>query len=260
MYTYTYAYIYIYTHTHTYIYSVMCNSLQCHGLYSLPGPSVHGILQARTLEWAATSRGSSRPRDWTWVLRLPHWQAGSLPLVHLGSHMETQETQVRSLGQEDPLEEGLATHSSILSWEISERRSLVGYSPWGRTESDTRGSERLNYWQGCVGKRAKPGPASSLARARLSFAMLSPAFSVVTTTHSIKNHMWASVDKIKPSMGGEGGLGGTVFNGALFSSGRALRCWGRLSAMTPSPTGKWREVFSFHCSVTWLTGARGGPC
>ena len=29
------------------------------------------------------------------------------------------ETQVRSLGQEDPLEEGRATHSSILSWRIS---------------------------------------------------------------------------------------------------------------------------------------------
>ena len=29
-----------------------------------------------------------------------------------------QETQVRSLGQEDPLEKGLATHSSILAWGI----------------------------------------------------------------------------------------------------------------------------------------------
>ena len=31
---------------------------------------------------------------------------------------ETQETQLRSLGQEDPLEEGMATHSSILAWRI----------------------------------------------------------------------------------------------------------------------------------------------
>ena len=30
-----------------------------------------------------------------------------------------QETRVQSLGREDPLEEGLATHSSILAWEIS---------------------------------------------------------------------------------------------------------------------------------------------
>ena len=29
-----------------------------------------------------------------------------------------QETQVRSLGQEDPLEKKVATHSSILAWEI----------------------------------------------------------------------------------------------------------------------------------------------
>ena len=29
-----------------------------------------------------------------------------------------QEKQVQSLGQEDPLEEGMATHSSILAWEI----------------------------------------------------------------------------------------------------------------------------------------------
>ena len=34
-----------------------------------------------------------------------------------------------SLGQEDPLEEGLATHSSILAWRIHGQRSLVGYSP-----------------------------------------------------------------------------------------------------------------------------------
>ena len=36
---------------------------------SPPGSSVHGILQVRTLEWVAmpSSRGSSQPRDWTWV-------------------------------------------------------------------------------------------------------------------------------------------------------------------------------------------------
>ena len=37
--------------------------------YSPPGSSVHGVLQARVLEWVAISfsRGSSWPRDWTWV-------------------------------------------------------------------------------------------------------------------------------------------------------------------------------------------------
>ena len=45
-----------------------------------------------------------------------------------------QETQVLSLGQEDPLEKEMATHSSILSWRIP--WSLVGYSPWGHKELD----------------------------------------------------------------------------------------------------------------------------
>ena len=40
------------------------------------------------------------------------------------------ETQVQSLGQEDPLEEEMATHSSILTGESHGLRSLVGYSPW----------------------------------------------------------------------------------------------------------------------------------
>ena len=32
-----------------------------------------------------------------------------------------QETQVRSLGQEDPLEKGMATHCSVLAWRIPQR-------------------------------------------------------------------------------------------------------------------------------------------
>ena len=37
-----------------------------------------------------------------------------------------QETQVRSLGQEDPLEEEMATHSSILAWEIPRTKEPGG--------------------------------------------------------------------------------------------------------------------------------------
>ena len=48
---------------------------------------------------------------------------------------ETQETWVRSLGWEDPLEEGLAAHSSVLAGKSHEERNLEGYSPWGRRES-----------------------------------------------------------------------------------------------------------------------------
>ena len=48
-----------------------------------------------------------------------------------------QETLVRSLGWEDPLEKGMATHSSLLAWRIPGQRSLVGYSLWGHKELDT---------------------------------------------------------------------------------------------------------------------------
>ena len=53
-----------------------------------PGSSVHGILQARILEWVAmpSSRVSFWPKDWTHnLLRLLHWQAGSLPLAPRGT-------------------------------------------------------------------------------------------------------------------------------------------------------------------------------
>ena len=48
-----------------------------------------------------------------------------------------QETQVQSLGQEDPLEEEMATHCIFLPGKSQGQRSLVGYSPWGFQELDT---------------------------------------------------------------------------------------------------------------------------
>ena len=49
-----------------------------------------------------------------------------------------QETQVRSLGWEDPLEKEMATHSSILAWRSHGQRSLVGYS-------QSMGSRRVGH-------------------------------------------------------------------------------------------------------------------
>ena len=45
------------------------------------------------------------------------------------------ETWVRSLDQEDPLEKGMATHSSTLAGEFHGQRSLASYSPWDLKES-----------------------------------------------------------------------------------------------------------------------------
>ena len=61
-------------------------------------------------------------------LRSFRWQRTCLPM---------QDTQVQSLGQEDPLEEEMATHSSILAWRIPWTEEPDGYSPWGCKESDT---------------------------------------------------------------------------------------------------------------------------
>ena len=43
---------------------------------------------------------------------------GSSAVKNLPAMQESQGTQVQSLGQEDPLEEGMAIHSSILTWRI----------------------------------------------------------------------------------------------------------------------------------------------
>ena len=50
---------------------------------------------------------------------------------------EMQETWVQSLGQEDPLEEGMATHSNILAWEI----------PWTKEPGglQSMGSQRIGH-------------------------------------------------------------------------------------------------------------------
>ena len=61
----------------------LCDPMDC----SLPGSSIHGILQARTLEWVAmpSSRGSSRPRDQTQVAGIkPKLRADSLLLAPPG--------------------------------------------------------------------------------------------------------------------------------------------------------------------------------
>ena len=52
-----------------------------------------------------------------------------------------QETQVSSLGHEDPLEKEMATHSSILAWRIPRAEEPGG--PWVCEESDA--TEKLTF-------------------------------------------------------------------------------------------------------------------
>ena len=75
-------------------------------------------------------------------LLLFHWWA-SLVAQMVRRLSAMQETRVRSLGWEDPLEKEIAAHSSIPAWKIHGQWSLVGYCPWSCKESDT--TERLHF-------------------------------------------------------------------------------------------------------------------
>ena len=61
---------------------------------------------------------------------------------NLPAMQETQETQVQPLGQENPLEEEMATHSSILR-ESHGQRNLAGYSPKGCKDLDSTEHTRV---------------------------------------------------------------------------------------------------------------------
>ena len=63
---------------------------------------------------------------------------GRLPVGSVGKELPgKQETQVQSLGQEDLLEKGMATHSSILAWEIPWTEEPGGLQSMGSHELDT---------------------------------------------------------------------------------------------------------------------------
>ena len=83
-----------------------------------------------------------------------------------------QETWVRSLGREVPLEKGMATLSCVLAWKSHEQRNLVKYSPWGRKESDM--PERLTLSLHFTMGRETDGI--------LSLGPVAPSFSCISTS------------------------------------------------------------------------------
>ena len=72
-------------------------------------------------------------------LGLPWWLSGKEPTCQAGD--------VGLMGQEDPLEKEMATHSSILAWRILWTEELVGYSPWGckRVKYDLANKQQHNH-------------------------------------------------------------------------------------------------------------------
>ena len=104
--------------------------------YSPPGSSIHGIFQARVLEWVAIAFSIYIYIFYTYIGKYMGFPSGSV-VKNLPAMQEPQETQVQSLGQEDPLEEGTATHSSILAWKI----------PWTEKPGglQSTGSQRVGH-------------------------------------------------------------------------------------------------------------------
>ena len=76
-----------------------------------------------------------------------------------------RETWVWSLGWKNPLEKGMATHSSTLAWRIPMDRGAWGHSPWGHKESD------MIEWLSTAHMKAQSIPVAKKS--------VSPAFSKV---------------------------------------------------------------------------------
>ena len=130
----------------------MSDSLRPHGLCSLPGSSVHRILQTRTLEWVAISfsRGSSQVGDQTHVSEITGrfftvWATRKAPWPSLGPDQFTLYQHLRQRRQWHPTPVLLPGKSLGL-------RSLVGCSPWGRYESDTTEHLHFHFSLSCIGE------------------------------------------------------------------------------------------------------------
>ena len=105
-----------------------------------------------------------------------------------------QETQVQSLGWEDPLDEGMATHSSLLAQRIPWQRSLVGYSPWRPKVSVT--TERFRHTLITIQRWSviKPCPGALWAFDSKSLMASRPCLIM---------HRWEKTDNWKENFKGE---------------------------------------------------------
>ena len=83
-----------------------------------------------------------------WTLKgLPRWHSDRESACQCRRH---REIQVRSLDQEDPLEKGMATHSSILAWRIPWTEEPGGQSMGSQTvRHDLATKQKQNYWSLC---------------------------------------------------------------------------------------------------------------
>ena len=109
-------------------YLTLCDSMD----YSPLGSSVHGILQARILEWVAmpSSKVSSPLRNRTRVSSFLHWQAGFLPPAPPGKSIYI--TEVESKGYTSGWFRLFERMKGIKSWEIIGCQVIWGECAGGR--------------------------------------------------------------------------------------------------------------------------------
>ena len=138
-----------------------------------------------------------------------------------------QETRARSLRQEDPLEKGMATHSSIPAWRIPRTEEPGGCSPWGHKESDT--TERLTHTRSSekLTKKHRTYPVglsySGKEKSALGRLALLDRFLPSPEGHVAAFRIWVSLRRAsgtegtagrRPGDGGEAGLSGAGVSGA----------------------------------------------
>ena len=136
----------------------LCSPMDC----SPSGSSVHGILQARILEWVAmlSSRGPSQPRSWTWVLHcrqiLYHLSHQGSPQNHLLAKNSFSFLHFHNFH---------LTLNFLSMWNNAEFCSPQLWAQEGGLGSETQGSPTEMHWRASIhswneGTLPCPGPGA----------------------------------------------------------------------------------------------------
>ena len=104
--------------------------------HAIQNKTTYSVFSSRS--WFFEKRkSSSRPK--TVICPQLHQTAGASLVAEMAKSLPAvQETQVRSLGPEDPLEKGMAAHSSIPAWKIPQTEEPSGLQSTGSRKRQTQ--------------------------------------------------------------------------------------------------------------------------